>query len=303
MTAQQIFEFAMDLVQKRQKNGVIDANKTASYKVLSPGILTLWQAEISKSGDLYKTLAISNKPVNNMLGVNCGFDYLEFQGTDITKEGNGQAKAYHFEVDGPGTVYIEDYTGTWNVLATITVPDTVTSYTAYKGVVTPTTGSTKSRIRFSGTYRYLITNYALFSIPLSPTRIPDYKPWVKVELPSDFKCIDQVVTEYFNEQYSKDNDYKIENRKDFYYNYYFEGQIRIIYKPIPVQITTLTQTLEVDEITSMSGAYFLAAHLMLVEDPDSASFFEQKYEEHKIDSNVKEPMPPQKIIDVYSIGG
>jgi hypothetical protein len=179
-TAQQIFNLAMDLVGKRANNGVIDANKTASYRVLAPGILTLWQSEIAKNGDFLKTHKITNKPIKNMLG--SGFDYLEYQGTGLTKECNGQAKAYYFEVDSEATVYIEDYTTQWNTLATITVSD-ITELTAYKGVVTPTTGSTKSRIRFSGQYRYLITNYALFGVSLSPAKIPYYKPWVKNTVP------------------------------------------------------------------------------------------------------------------------
>jgi hypothetical protein len=44
-------------------------------------------------------------------------------------------------------------------------------------------------------------------------------------------------------------------------------------------ITALTDTITVND--KLSGAYFLAANFLLVEDPDSANFFQQKFEELK----------------------
>lgn len=299
-TVQQIFDLAMDLINKRLTNGQIAPN-TAQYKARTPGILTLWQSENMKSGDLFKTYEISNKPIASMLGLLSGFDYLEFTGAEITREANGSVKAYHFEVDGECTVYIEDYNGTWNTLATINVPNSVKDFEAYKGAVTPSNGATKSRMRFTGTYRYLITNYALFSIPIAPNKIPDYRPWIKKELPSDFKSLDSIVEEFPQRQYAKSNNYKWEGRKDLYINYYYEGSIRVVYKPVPTRITNMEQSLEIDEITSMSGAYFLATHLLLVEDPDSASFFSQRYMEMKLENNIKQPATIEQIIDVYGV--
>ena len=304
-TAQQIFDMTMDLVSKRNANGTIDPGKTATYKARSPGILTIWQNIISKAGDLYNTFEISNSPIPNMLGFITGFDVQEYGKTspltDLTFEAVGNARAYYFEVDGPGTVYVEDYTTQWNVLATITVPDTVTSFTAYKGVVTPTTGATKSRLRFTGTYYYRTLNRALFGMPLALSRVPDYKPWFKVTMPSDFKSIDQVIDEFPDRQYAKDSTYKWEGRRDLYINYYYVGKVRVVYKPVPITITDLSQTLQVDEITSMSGAYFLASHLLLIEDPDSANFFQQMFEQLRLESNIKQPVSEAKIVDVYGV--
>jgi hypothetical protein len=299
-TVQQVFDLAMDLINKRLTNGQIAPN-TAQYKARTPGILTLWQSENMKSGDLFKTYEISNKPITSMFGNFSGFDYLEYAGQDIIKEANGSAKAYYFEVDGEGTVYIEDFNGTWNTLATINVPNSVEDFEAYKGVVTPSSGATKSRIRFTGQYRYLITNYALFSVPVAPSKVPDYRPWIKKEMPSVFKSLDSVIEEYPQRQYAKSNNYKWEGRKDLYINYYYEGSIRVVYKPVPIQITSMDQTLEVDEISCMSGAYFLATHLLLVEDPDSSNFFSQRYMEMKLENNIRQPATIEQIIDVYGV--
>jgi hypothetical protein len=299
-TVQQVFDLAMDLINKRLSNGQIAPN-TAQYKARTPGILTLWQSENMKSGDMYRNYEISNKPIASMFGNFSGFDYLEYVGQEIIKEANGSVKAYYFEVDGECTVYIEDFNGTWNTLATITVPSSVNDFEAYKGVVTPSTNATKSRIRFTGAYRYLITNYAMFSIPVAPNKVPDYRPWIKKEMPSDFKSLDSIIEEYPQRQYAKSNNYKWEGRKDLYINYYYEGSIRVVYKPVPMQITSMEQTLEIDEISSMSGAYFLATHLLLVEDPDSSNFFSQRYSEMKLENNVKQPATIQQIIDVYGV--
>lgn len=303
-TAQQIFDLCMDLVNKRQANGVINANNTAIYKVRAPGILTLWQNENAKSGDFYNKIVIACKPIPNLFGDMSGFDIQEhgksYPAEDLIFEALGQCTAYSFETDGQGTVYIEDYTDKWNVLATINVPDAVAVFTNYKGIVTPTSGATKSRIRFSGDYYYRTVNRALFSYPMPLDKIPSYAPWIKYEMPDDFKSIDEIVEEYPERQYTRNANYKWEGRRDLYVNYYYEGKVRVVYKPVPIQITDLSQTLQIDEITSMSGAYFLAAHLQLVEDPDSANYFLQRYQELKIENNVKKPASVEQIIDIYS---
>lgn len=300
-TGQEIFNIAMDLINKRSASGTIDTSKTAIYSVRSPSILTIWQNNISRLGDLYNTYEFSNKPIDNLLGDQ--FDIIEYKGTDLIRETNHVIKAYYFEVDGEGTAYIEDYNGAWNTIVTITIPDTISSFTAYKGVVTPTMGATKSRIRFTGSYYYRTVNRALFAEPFAPTKIPDYRRWTKHTMPIDFKSVDQVIEEESNNNmtkgYTKDSGYKWEGRKDMYLSYLFNGNIRIVYKPVPTKITSLTNTLQVDDITAMSGAYFLATHLLLVEDPDSASFFNGMYEDMKREADIKQPASETENEDVY----
>lgn len=302
-TVQQIFDLMVDLIDERLASGLVNATTTAVYKARTPSIINIWQSENSGNGDNYKEYEVSNKPAMNMLGYTSGMDYLEYKGTEIIREVNGSVKSYYFETDSEGTVYVEDFNGSWHTLATIVVPNTVTTFTAHYASVTPSSGASKSRIRFTGPYRYLITNYALFDVAVSPTKPIIFRPFVKHTMPSDFKCIDQIYSEYCDRQMEKDTAYKWLNRGDLYINYFFEGNIRISYKPVPVQITTMTQTLELDEITSMSAAYFLAAHLLIVEEPASASFFNERYLELKALSNPKQIATISDIVDVYSISG
>lgn len=298
-TAQQIFDMAMDFMDKRSVTGVIDQTKTKRYQVRTPSILTAWQNEISKNGDLYSTYEISNKPATNLFGYTNGMDYIRYEGKEFTKEVLGSAKYYYLESDGEGTIYIEDFNGSWNTLATINVPSSVTSFTAYKGIVTPSSGATKSRIRLTGSYSYLITNYAMFDIPVNPNKMFDFRPWIEKQMPDDFKSVDQIINEYPDRQYSKDTTFKWEGKRDLYVNYFYEGNIRIVYKPVPIKITALTQTLQVDDITATNGAYYLAAHLLLVEDPASASFFNERFMELKIEGQKKAPVVIDSIVDVY----
>lgn len=302
VTADDVFKICMAFADEIDDSGQINPTNTASYKVRTPGILTSLQAELIKAGGIYSTFEISNKPAKNMLGLLAGSDYLEFTGADLIKEANGSVKAYYFEVDAPSTVYIEDYAnGVWNVLATIT-DTTATNFTPHKGVVTPTPGATKSRLRFSGTYRYVITNYAMFDTPFQADRVPDFRPWIPKTMPPDFKSLDQIVEEYPQRQYSKSISYKWEGRNKLFINYYFEGNVRIVYRPIPDAIMNMTDALQVDDVTARTlMPYGLGMELFKEENEDIYNHFRKRYVELKALSEVKQPASEQAIIDVYHI--
>lgn len=301
-TAQEIFALTMAFADQLEDSGEMNPDDTASYAVRTPGILTALQAEMIKPGDIYSTFEISNKPATNLLGYMSGFDFVEYDGTTKTFEATGNVKAYYFEVDGEGTVYVEDFTGIWNTLATIVVPNTVTDFTAYKGIVTPTVGASKSRLRFTGTYRYLITNYAMFSTPYQLSKVPDFRPWVKKTMPLDFKSIDQIIEEYPQRQYGKSSTYKWEGRGDLYINYFYEGNIRIVYRPVPSKITALTDVMQVDDVTARTiMPYGLGAELFKEEGKDNNlySHFLKRFNELKALSMIKAPMSETSILNMY----
>lgn len=304
-TAQQVFSIAMDLIDERLDSGLISASDTLSYNVKTPGILTLLQSELIKQGDLYSTFEIDNKPLTNLLGYTSEFDILDFTGTEFTREANGSVKAYYFEVDRVATVYVEDYNGAWNTLETITTTNTPEGFTAYKGIVTPSSGATRSRLRFTGTYYYKTCNRALFSVPFAQTSdVPTYRPWVKHQMPSDFKSVSEIIEEFPERQYANTATYKWEGRRDLYINYYYVGNVRIVYRPIPTIITALTDTLQIDDVTARTVLpYGLAAHLLIKEDSDVADFFNQRFEELKSNASRKPPAASEEIGNVYGSFG
>ncbi len=304
-TVQQVFNITMDLIDERLDTGIINPTDTLSYSVKTPGLLTLLQTELIKQGDLFSTYEISNKPIESMLGYMSEFDVVQFLGTELSYECEGSVKAYYFEVDRVGTVYVEDYNGTWNTLATIVTTYTASSFTAYRGVVTPSVGATQSRLRFTGDYYYLSVNRAMFSVPFAlAADVPDYKPWVKYQMPLDFKSVNEIIEEYPNQQYGQDSAYKWEGRRDLYINYFYVGKVRIVYRPAPLILTALTDSLQVDDVTARTLLpYGLAAHLMLEENSATASFFNGRYEELKRDAAKKPPSSTEMINNYYGTFG
>jgi hypothetical protein len=296
VTAQQVFEAVMAMADELSSTGTINPSDTDDYKYRTPAILSTLQAELIKPGDIFSTYEISHKPATIIAG---SFELLEYEGEELTVEGEGQAKAYYIETDGEGTIYIEDYTGAWNTLATITVPNTVTDFTAYSGVLTPTSGSTKTRLRFTGTYRYLVKNYALFSAPFQVARIPQYRPWFKATMPTDFKSVDQVVDEESN-QYNVNSSYKWEGKSDLYIPWDFEGNIRIVYRPIPSTITAMTDTLQVDDVTARTlMVYGLGRELYKDENSDLYNHFKDQYQVAKSEASKAPPSTETTIVNVY----
>ena len=296
VTGTQVFSIAMDLIDERLDTGLLSTDDTISYQVKAPGILTSLQNELIKVGEYYSTFEFDNYPKNVIIG---GFNYDEHDSEDVIKSGAGSVNSYYFEVNGPGTVYIEDYTGSWNVIKTITVPVTVTTFTAYSDSVTATSGATSSRIRFSGSYYYNFTNYALYSQTFYT--VPVHRPWIPVTMPTDFKSVDQVVKEYEYERYEKDGIFRWEGRDKLFINRRYRGKYRITYVPTLTTITALTDTLELDDTTCLQVLpYGLAALLLVHENPDIANFMSQRFDELKFIASKKQPASFNEMEDVYS---
>lgn len=124
--------------------------------------------------------------------------------------------------------------------------------------------------------------------------------WTKFSLPNALKSIKETLFENDDEQISTVN-YKIFGKSDIYIYFVETGKMRILYVPIPEKITALTQTLEIDDITSMSGAYYLAESFFRADQNDTAAdSARDKFRELKRESMVKEPAGSEEIIDVYA---
>jgi len=294
----QMFEIMLSNMDEIQPNGTISGDTTDEYEQKALRIATQVQNELMMESDLYSTHKITRNNIKPLIGE---FDMKQHDTEDITYETTEVANAYYFEVDGPCTVYIEDYDGVWNTLVTEVIPSTVTSMTSYKGLLTPTVGATKTRIRFSGDYYYNYKNYALFSEKFADTdRIPDYKQWVKYEMPADFKSVDKITNVEYPVGYENNVDYKWEGYKNLYLHYEFFGTSRITYRPVPIPLTINTQELQVDDITAttvmpdMVGARILAS-----ENPDLANLYLDLSAEGKQNMLKKAPVASETVTDVY----
>ena len=301
-TVQDIFYKVRALMDEYTDSGVLIPDADVADMQAKAILLTdSAQKELYKSGKLYKKHEFTRMAYENLLGTVTTFDIVEYVGTtQYYDEAGVLGKAYYFEVDGEATVTIQEYNnGAWSDLITVSVPNTVTTMTAYKGAITPTTTGNLIRMKFTGTYQYQHQNRALFSSPFSAARVPDYRPWVKYTMPTDFRSVDSIVEEYPSQQYAQESMSKWEGYKDLYINYFYEGTVRVVYKPVPVTITAITDTLEIDDISVQAIAYYVAARLAPFENASLVNFFEQKYMEMRMDAFINMPQSEQTIIDVY----
>ena len=305
LTVENVLIRALALIDELNTSGGRDTNKTADYAGKTPALVDMYQKEMLMVSDLYENYELSRVPVENKLGE--GFYYDEYEGEELTYEAGSKAYAYSFESDSnSGIAYIEDYDGSWNTLATVTMSNSTNGFIAYKGRVTPTANATKSRIRLIGSYYYRVANLALFGVPFEYGKNPDYAPWVKVSLPSDAKYIDSVIMEFDDSKYLKDDAYKIEKdgvAQYLYVNYNFSGKLRIQYRPLPTTITALTDTLQVDDSTANVMAYRLASSFMLSEQ-NLTAYDRLMAEYNRLQSELrrKQPLGVADIVDCYGLG-
>lgn len=303
-TVRQLFLKARVLLNEYTDDGVlIPESEVIDMQKKSILLADLAQYELHKIGKLYNTFEFTNKPAPNLLGLFSSFDVIDFIGTVQyypNSTGIASAKAYYFEADGEGMVRVEEnQSGVWTTLTTITIPNTVTSPTAYKGLITPLLATNNIRLVFDGTTHYRHVNRALFSYPFAASRIPSYRAWVKTEMPSNFQSRDQIIEETATRQYTNSIAYKWEGWKDLYINYYFEGNVRVVYKPVPTPLTLIDDVLEIDDITAQGIVYYVAARLAPFENKELVNFFESKFIELKVANSKQGAATEEKITDYY----
>lgn len=294
---------ALAILDDYSEDGVVTPQAEREDETLAAiRFADMGQKELYKIGRAQKTINIVNKPVKNAMGLFSNFDIVEFTGTDQyypSEAGLPNIKSYYLEADMTHTAVIQELEGgVWTDLVTHSA--TVTSMTAYKANITPTTAGNYIRIKFTGTTYYRHVNRALYEYAFnSDANVPDYTPWVKYDLPGDFKAIDMVVEEFPSRQYNYSATYKFEQPDRFYYNYYFDGEIRIIYKPIPATLTSVDDVLQIDDVVAKALSFYVASWLSPYSNQSLTNPLFQKYLELKVENTVKDPMSEEAIVDVY----
>jgi hypothetical protein len=305
-TVKSLFDKARALLNIYTEDGVqIPEADYADLQAKAVPLADMAQKELYKTGRLYNIYEFDNKPAPNLLGLHSNFNIVDFTGTPQyypNETGIVGAKAFYFEVNKDTAIVTieENQGGAWVTIATPTITNGITIFTGYRGTITAT-GNV--RMKFNGTTHYRHVNRCLFSYPFALADIPEYSPWYKKTMPANFRNIDAVVEEYPERQYTNAVNYKKEGFKDLKINYYFEGKFRVIYKPVPVTLTSIDDVLEIDDITAQAIVYYIAARLAPFKKKELVVFFETKYAELKIESLADAPITTTTIVDIYSIGG
>ena len=123
--------------------------------------------------------------------------------------------------------------------------------------------------------------------------------WTKFVLPANLKSIKEIIFEDSDSQISSIK-YKRFGMSNIYLYFTKTGTAKMLYIPIPAKITDLAQELEVDEIVSIAGAYYLAEHFAMSDMNDElAARCRSKFNELKKDSLIEMPSGDEEITDVY----
>lgn len=306
-TAQNIYDKSISIIDDLSDTGTVDATQSAEYAYRAPSLLDLWQKEIVRSGNYFKTYDIDCFPKTNLLGEQ--FSIVENEGTAQEYSGDG-AYSFFIDLNGDATLtFTEDGSsvngfysldgGTATAFTgTVTATKPGTSFYSVRGIFTSSGGTIKMSV--NGTYYFRHKNRALMTYKYSAaTSVPDYRPWVKVDMPADFKSVSQIVSEYPTVNYAGVLFHKWEGN-DLYVNYNYKGLIRITYVPVPTTISALTATMEVDDVTCVMASWYLAEQFALSDqNTELASMCHSKYQELKGESQIKSPQTHVRIIDVY----
>jgi hypothetical protein len=309
-TINDLFKRACALVDSVvDDTGEVDTSTTADYKGRTLSLVDMCQKELGDVSDLFKIYEISSSNIPSMFGRGANtkvrqFEVYEDLEYECINGERGVVKSYYFEADsGNGTAYIEDYNGSWNTLATVTLDNTTVGFKVYSGNVTGTAGATKSRIRFSGSYHYNTVNVAIFDIAFESGKIPVYRAWKPTQLPADVYKIDNVKIEYSPNIYTNNSAYRVEwedNRQTLYINYEFSGILKVQYRPFTTVPTAFTDTIEVDDLTAQCICYYLAMSFVSTEqNVDLRNQFRSQYENLKLQCKKDQPLTEVQIVDYY----
>ena len=317
-TGRELFERAMAVMDEISETGALNPDDVAEYEAKAPLLLDIWSRRMAKTAGRKKSFEISCVRKKNLLGdLNQVGKIIENNGETQTYSGTG-AYCFYIEVDGDCTVTFTEngshlsgkYTFNngeeteFNGTINITVAEGTTSFLPLKGILNATGGDVTMTI--TGSYYFRHNNRALspYKYP-SADKVPDFKPFYKVELPDDFVSRSQIISEYPQWQYQEgSSSVKWENDKDLYVMFSYEGIIRINYVSLPAKITSLDQTIEYPEHVAMSAVPYLVKHFARADmNSEIAQDAKEEFAQMYVDAAVKEPLTPVEIIDVYSMDG
>lgn len=232
---------------------------------------------------------INHKPMKNL--IDGSFTPVE-RSEDLIYEAEN-AKAYYFQADGIGRVYIERLnTGTNNWVMVDTFEMTgARRFTEYSGFIRAgkefITGPV--RLRFSGEYLYSVKNVAMYEHIYSDNAadIPAYEAYTRYDmtaLAEDFLTLSTPpITE--DEEYKKlSGDYDVEGGRVILLPYSVTGCFKVLYNRRPKELIAkgLAQddedVIDLDEELCSLLPVLIASFIWLEDEPDRAQYYYSQYQ-------------------------
>ena len=319
-TGQEIFERSMAVMDEISETGTLNPDDVAEYEAKAPLLLDIWSKRMAKTAGKKKSFEISCFRKKNLLGdLNHISKIIENNGTE-DEYSAVSANCFYLEVDGDCTITFKenggslsgkysfnggeetDFTDTINV----TVPEGTTSFLSLRGILSPSSQTSTITMSISGNYYFKHNNRALSPYKYdSALKVPDFKPYYKIEMPEDFISRSQIISESPQWQYNEGNSaVKWENDKELYVMFSYEGIVRVNYVSLPAKITSLDQEIEYPENVAMSAVPYLVKHFARADMNDEiARDAKEEFAQMYVDATTKEALTPTEIADVYFQGG
>jgi hypothetical protein len=273
---------ALSLMAEYSIDGVeISAAENADYLNRMNRFADIAQKEIAQVKKIPETKYISQNMVKNQLGQLYAFELKQKTDVDLIEKAAG-SKSYYFEVDNVATVYIEELTSAGWVILQIINNTVKNQFTKHKGLILASNPSSEIRIRFSGPYIYNTKNRALYPYTFpSDEDVPDYTPYVKYEMPSDFMELQKVIHVKDSMAYGQMIDYYWESKRTFVANYFHSGSFQVHYYRYPTTITkdtVDTYEFEIDIEAQEAIPFFIGARCLMDENPTLAIQLMNEYQ-------------------------
>lgn len=179
------------------------------------------------------------------------------------------AKAYTFETCGSFTAYVEEYNGTSYAILNTISGDTKDVFTRHYGLIAATSTAVSVRLRFTGAYRCVIRNIALYNVAYPAiTDIPEYKAHAPYTVPTDYYKFGRLTRD--GEAFHA---FTWISPDTIGIPYDAGGAYRLEYCAYPLPIATTVAdafVFEVDETAAKALPYYVAAKLLYTENQVAA---------------------------------
>lgn len=247
--------------------------------------------QVCKVRPVIRHCLINHKPLANLL-TESTFSPVE-KIDDLTYEAEG-AKAYYFEADGNGVVYLEKYdesTEEWSIFGEITLKSNKT-FVPYKGFIKELGSfvSGRVRLRFTGEYIYSVKNVSLYQYLYSAdlADIPVYEAYTRYDvkkLVTDFMALCCPPIAEAGENTLLNQEYEQEGDSVILLPYNKRGVYKILYEHRPTAIentgstTEDTQELDLDDELCSIMPILVAAYVWIEDEPEKSQYYMNLYRE------------------------
>lgn len=146
------------------------------------------------------------------------------------------ARSYYFEVDGPATVYVEEYrSGEWLITDERVITPTEKGFVAVRGIAG--SGENPLRFRLSGATPYLFKNGAFYEYAFADeAQVPAFGEYVEYELPEDYYQLNGRGIPHFNGGFVMGHDFRWRGDKTLMLRRELVGEFIVEYFRFPVRL-------------------------------------------------------------------